>query len=161
MRGKILARSAEELAMRRIFLPLVAGLCLAFAPAPFPRPMKPGQSDLKALQGEWDRDRVTIGGILYSEKGRETSILIAQDRMKYAVAGKPTNEWVFTLNKDTKPPELDRKGVKGAALGFTYRGIYRLEGDTFTLCSRDNVRPMDFDTPGTGVYVEVFKRKKR
>src|SRR5262245_47137700 len=98
--------------MRRV-LPLLAVLSLAFAPVPPYRP-KPdsGKEDLKKLQGTWERVRVTIGGRVYSEVGNETTIVIADDRMNYSVAGKPTNEWVFTLDGKPKPPLFDRKGIK-------------------------------------------------
>src|SRR5205823_5143925 len=118
--------------MRRV-LPLIVLSSLAFAPAPLPRPRPgPSKSDLKKLQGEWHRVRVTIGGSLISEKGNETTIVIADDRMKYAVAGKPTNEWVFALEGKMSPTWFDRKGTKGHANGLTYLGIYRIEADTFT-----------------------------
>ena len=44
-------------------LPLLAVLCLAFAPAPFPRQRRPDASkgDLQAIQGKWDRVLLRIG----------------------------------------------------------------------------------------------------
>jgi uncharacterized protein (TIGR03067 family) len=146
--------------MRRA-LPLLTLLCLAFAPAPPYRP-KPDRSkeDLQKLQGAWRRVRITIDGEAHSEVGRETTILIAEDRMKYAVVGKPTNEWVFSLDGKARPPRLDRQGIKGAANGLTYLGVYRLAGDGFVLCSREGARPADFGGAGAGVYVEVYERVK-
>jgi uncharacterized protein (TIGR03067 family) len=143
--------------MRRI-LPLLAVLCLAFAPLPFPKPDR-SDADLKALQGEWHRALVTIDRVVHSEVGSETTIVIAGDRMKYSVAGRPTNEWEFTLDRKARPPRFDRKGLKGHAAGLTYLGIYRIDGDGFTLCSRDGHRPEGFDATGGSVFVEVYRRK--
>src|SRR5262249_41670908 len=99
-----------------------------------------------------------IAGQRHSEEGRETTVVFARDRMKYAVAGQPTNEWVVTL--DGKARHFDRKGVKGDARGLTYRGHYRLERGTLTLCSREEKRPDGLDSAGAGVYLEVFEKTK-
>jgi uncharacterized protein (TIGR03067 family) len=42
-----------------------------------------------------------------------------------------------------------------------YPGIYRLDGDTLTLCYHEKVRPRNFDELGPGARLEVWKRKKR
>jgi uncharacterized protein (TIGR03067 family) len=143
--------------MRRV-VPLLIVLSLGFAPAPVYRERR-NADDSKALQGAWHRARVTIDGVHHTETGRETTIEIVGDRMKYAVAGEPSNEWVFTL--DVKLGRLDRKGIKGHADGLAYLGIYRIEGGTFTLCSCDGKRPANFAETGQGVFVEVYKRIKR
>jgi uncharacterized protein (TIGR03067 family) len=145
--------------MCRVLL-VLAVLSLGLAPAPLPRPDK-SKEDLKRLQGEWHRVRVTVGGNFYLEKPHETTIVVAGDRMKYALAGRPTNEWAFTLDATRGPPRFDRKGVKGDANGLIFRGIYRLDGDTFILCSREGDRPVDFRGAAPSVYVEAFQRKKR
>jgi uncharacterized protein (TIGR03067 family) len=80
--------------------------------------------------------------------------------MKYAVSGKPTNEWEFTLAPKESPKQFDRKGTKGAALGLVYLGVYRIEKDTFVLCSCPGTRPADFGGIGPGVYVETYRRMK-
>src|SRR4051812_25061488 len=98
-----LAPSQGGRSMRRV-LPLLVLLLMGFAPVPPYRP-KPDTSkaDLKALQGEWHRVRVTVGGTVHTEVGKETTIVITDGRMSYAVAGKPTNEWDFTLNGRARP----------------------------------------------------------
>jgi uncharacterized protein (TIGR03067 family) len=146
----------------RWVMPLLAALSLALAPAPFPR-SKPdeGKAALNVLQGEWSRVRVTVGGVPHSEVGNETTIVITGDRMKYANAGKPSNEWTLRLDGKAAPARLDRKGVSEVVAGFDYLGIYRIEGDTFTLCSCYQRRPTEFGEAGRGVYLEVFERVKR
>jgi uncharacterized protein (TIGR03067 family) len=144
--------------MRR-FLPLAFLLAAGFAPMPFPRP-DPSKEDLKKLQGEWHRVRHTISGGLRSESTSGITILIAGDRMKYAVDGKPAYEWVCTLDRKTRPMRFDRKRPPGAASAVIFWGIYRLEGDTLTLCWHDGERPIDFSETRAGAYTEVFERKK-
>ena len=119
-----------------------------------------GKADLKALQGEWRRVRIVIAGEAQSEVGQETTVVFAGDRMKYSVAGKPSNEWAIKL-LDGKAKHFNRKGLKGAAQGLFYRGLYRLEGGTFTLCSREGKRPGELASREWGVYLEVFEKVKR
>lgn len=150
--------------MCRVMPLLAALLSLALAPAPFPRskPDEEGKAALKALQGEWSRVRVTVSGVPHSEVGNETTVTITGDRMKYTNAGKASNEWTLRLDgKATTPARLDRKGASAVVTGFDYLGIYRIEGDTFTLCSCYQERPTEFGGAGRGVYLEVFERVKR
>jgi uncharacterized protein (TIGR03067 family) len=146
--------------MFRLLMLLFAFASLAFAPLPFPKP-RPAATDLDALQGEWQRVRVTVNGTVYDESKAPTTIVIEGGRMKYAVSGKPTNEWEFTLAPKEGPKQFDRKGTRGAALRLVYLGVYRIEKDTFILCSCPGTRPTNFDGVGIGVYLETFTRKKK
>jgi hypothetical protein len=78
--------------------------------------------------------------------------------MHFAVGGRPTLEWAFTLDAGTKPRRLDRKEV--GPVGVVRLGVYRIDGSTFTLHSSDAARPGDFTGSGDRVVVEVFKRSK-
>src|SRR5262249_41480150 len=151
----------------RRFPPLaVVLLSLGFAPAPFPKPAKPGDTrdDLKKLQGVWTVVRRTVGGSPVKLLG-ETSIEIAGDRLKYVIDGKVRTEWRVRVDAAKKRKVLDRTKVGGARVGIVLRGIYRLEGETFPLCYRQAVaesqRPAGFDASQRGVWFAVAKRKKR
>jgi uncharacterized protein (TIGR03067 family) len=138
--------------MRRV-LPLLIVACLGFAPAPVYR----GRSaDLQAMQGA----RYTIGGSLIREAGSVPLMVISGNRLKYSVAGRPLNEWDFELDEGTKPKRFDRKRIDSKGKSITLPGIYRIDGDTLTISSRDPERPVDFDGAGQGIFLEVFKRGK-
>ena len=139
-------------------------LALAFAPAPFPKPGKPaaGQDDLKALQGTWSTVRRTSGGREVKSAG-EVTVVIAGSTLKYLVNGMVRTEWAITLDATKDPRVLDRTRIGGATKGVVLRGIYRLDGDTLTICYRQRVgeaeRPTSFAGSGIGVWVHVMKRQ--
>ena len=130
-------------------MPLLAVLCLAFAPAPFPKPAR-GKSDLERLKGSWFGD----GGLEARFDG---------DRLTYYRNGELVNVYRVTLNAAATPKAIDLKGIGGgAADGRSYLGIYRLEKDTLQMYSRgwSEVRPTTF-VPANGYHTSVLKRKKR
>src|SRR5262249_11328604 len=73
---------SKEGPMCRSLVLLFAVVSLAFAPLPFLKP-RPAETDLQALQGEWQRVRVTINGSAYDESRAPTTIVIDGARMKY------------------------------------------------------------------------------
>jgi uncharacterized protein (TIGR03067 family) len=144
---------------RRSFL-LAASLSLAFAPAPLPKP-DTGKDDLRKMQGEWVRVRYTLAGRAVGVDN--STITIANNHLRYG-STPGVDEWILTLEYRKKPQVFD---IRSLARGSrkVFRGIYRLEGDTLTVLSRDSPaeggRPTDFDASRPGVYAEVFHRKKR
>jgi len=60
-----------------------------------------------------------------------------------------------------KPKRVDFVRVDGQ---MRFRGVYRLEGDTFTYSLLMNVseaeRPLDFDLTRPNAWVGVYKRQK-
>lgn len=155
--------------MRKSALWLAVGLSLGFAPAPLPRP-ESKKHDLKKLQGTWVRVLCTQGGqqvpIPPTPPGFPLAlqVVISGDCMTYLHAGSVQSEWAITLMSPGKGPKVfDVKGVRATA--GQYRGVYRLEGDTLTLCSHpssaEKDRPTDLNDSRPGVVLEVFQRVKR
>jgi uncharacterized protein (TIGR03067 family) len=154
----------------RCFLPLLAVLCLAFAPVPFPKPAKPdpGKADLKKLQGTWAVSRRTINGADQTARSSDMTVVITGDRIRFVVGGDPRTEWTFTLDPTKQPRLLDRSKVwgKGAAnagkTGPSYRGIYRLDGDVLQFVHSTGAgaleRPTDFEGKRRGETLYVLKR---
>jgi uncharacterized protein (TIGR03067 family) len=139
---------------------LAAALSLAYAPAPFPKP-DPTKEEMKKLQGTWLKVRSVPAGL-----GENQGMLVfTAERMRYSVSGEMTGEYALTLNAKKKPKVFDFKGVGGLVVGGVYRGIYRLDGDTLTICyvtsRNESDRPTDFDTNKGGVILSVYKRQKR
>jgi uncharacterized protein (TIGR03067 family) len=142
--------------MRSLVLFLAATACLAFAPAPFPKPDRrdTGADDLTKLQGSWVR--VLHNG--QTQNGTDV-VVVRGDVWRYNT---PFDSWVMTLNPAKKPRHIDLVKVNDKTSFF--RGIYRLEGDTFTYSLRhygtEQQRPMDYDTSRSYSWVSVYKRRQ-
>ena len=85
----------------------------------------------------------------YVFKGNELTIFEGDKNV-----GKAT----FTLDPAKKPKTIDMTATEGPGKGKTMYGIYRIEGDTLTLCIGEE-RPTDFNGAGKAGLVE-FKRAK-
>jgi uncharacterized protein (TIGR03067 family) len=128
---------------RCLTLILIAALSLAFAPAPFG---KTGRKPTPAsgMEGEW------LG---------QSRLLITPTRLTYHPYETPV---AYVLRVDTKvnPRTYDIRSVGKSEQTWDYHGIWRIEGDTLTLCYNGSTggRPTSFDGPGKGTFTEVYKR---
>ncbi len=133
--------------MRRT-LPLLAALCLAFAPAPFPkqRRAEDGQRDLQAMQGVW------------AERFADSAtVTIIGDRMEYS----SEDGWKLTLHARTTPRRIEAIGIGPRLAGKTRSGIYRLDKGKITICWRRGAAgklawPVSLAPLQKDVWVEVF-----
>jgi uncharacterized protein (TIGR03067 family) len=69
----------------------------------------------------------------------------------------------YRLNPSKRPKEFDQRFTGGTIGPWIAKGIYKFDGDTFTLCYGDpNVaRPNEFTThPGDGRKMQVYRRVK-
>ena len=124
---------------------------------------KDAKQELDKLQGEWTLVSTEVGGKKRPDTENAVSKLTISE-----------NQWVVTYrdspstaratieidpSKDPKTIDLTFRGEKEPA-----RGIYKLEGDTLTVCYNATVggeRPKEFKTTQeTGVLV-VLKRAKK
>jgi uncharacterized protein (TIGR03067 family) len=143
--------------MRTLTLCLAAVLCLAFAPAPFPKSARTAsnEDDLTKLQGRWMR-------VLSNGDRDHVQVTITGNRMQFpGEAGR--DAWILKLDPTRKPRRIDFVHV-GDKNSF-FLGVYRLEGDTFTYsvrsrASEDN-RPLNLDLDKRGdAWVQVYKRQR-
>jgi hypothetical protein len=124
--------------MRRAVLLLVL-LSLAFAPAPLPKAGRPQAA--RGIEGEWEGDGCRV--------------LVTATRLVF-YAGTP-RAVEYELRHDATTYDLTNARN-------TFRGIYRIDGDTLTMCyNGDGTRPDRFHPPRTikGVYTEAYKRVRR
>src|SRR4051812_41349847 len=124
--------------MRRFALPLaLALLSLAFAPAPFPREDRRNRGG-PGMEGTWH-------GFQRLE--------VTQTRLTYW-AGNNNATYELRVDRTARPATYDVNEFGTGSRKFL--GIYKVEGDTLTICYREpeKGRPTTFDGGG---YLEVFK----
>jgi uncharacterized protein (TIGR03067 family) len=130
--------------MRRFVLVSVV-LTVAFAPAPLPRhDRRPKAENL--MLGLWSGNSV---------------IEVTPDRLTYHPGAAHRCEYVLRFDTSVSPWRYDITGVPGSSTaGRVYAGIYKVEGDTLTLCYNGGTsRPANFDRGGG--LTEVYKRSRR
>jgi uncharacterized protein (TIGR03067 family) len=106
-----------------------------------------GEQDGKPLAED------AIQGITMIIDGDKHTLIVRADKMVST----------HRLDPTTKPKSMDAKPTAGPYKDMTLLGIYRLDGDEFTLCfaAPGKERPKDFTTKaGTGTFVHVWKRQK-
>jgi uncharacterized protein (TIGR03067 family) len=121
------------------------------------------RKELKKMQGTWVMVSGEDGGERLPEgtvkNGRLT---IAGDRHTVHV-GEVTIVGTHKVDPGKEPKEIDTTDTEGPFKGKTTLGIYKLDGDQFTVCFAppDKDRPKEFTTKsGTGVLLHVWKRQK-
>jgi uncharacterized protein (TIGR03067 family) len=143
--------------MKRRVLMLVAACVLVAADAKEDAAAK----DKEKLQGTWKVESATRGGKeAPAERAQAMRLVIEGDQITVK-EGTMAEAAMFTLLPDQKPPAIDIKPNRPGEK--TVRGIYRLEGDTLTMCwSREGGRPTEFASKeGSGAILLVLKRQKK
>jgi uncharacterized protein (TIGR03067 family) len=143
---------------RRIGCLLLVGLLLGAD-----QPTDAAKKDLEKFQGEWkpekaQRDGVDAGGDLLNK----LLVKYSGETMVIDSGGARDDKATITLDPSKNPAAIDIKPVgegKDTALG-----IYKLDGDTLTLCwsRRGGERPTEFvSKAGTEQVLFILKRQKK
>lgn len=146
---------------RALALILFAAPALAVAQPP-PDAVK---AELAKLVGTWEGYAVEGAGERPDRGPFHLRITITETKMSAIDLGngnKDMGSGTFRLDPSQPLKELDATGVVfPMKKERTYRGIYRLDGDTLKWCvdNRQKDRPAEFRTTG-GNYLLVLKRKK-
>lgn len=124
------------------------------------------KKELKALQGKWKAVALEAGGKPLDKKDvPDFTFIVGADGKS---TGKmPQSEYNATISVNPKknPRTLDNAHESGAQKGKKQFGIYKLEGDKWTVCmtrpgAAESDRPRDFITKGTANVVFIFERVK-
>jgi uncharacterized protein (TIGR03067 family) len=124
------------------------------------------RKDLKALEGKWKAVAVEFAGNpLPKENIPDFSFVVA-------AGGKATGrtdqgEFQFTMTIDPKkaPKTIENSHESGPQKGKKQYGIYKLEGDKFTVCmsppgAAESDRPKEFSSKDSTGVLFVFERVK-
>jgi uncharacterized protein (TIGR03067 family) len=118
-------------------------------------------TDLDKLQGTWNvRSLETDGQKMPATAFNEARIVIEGNKFASLGMG-ATYEGAVQLDPASKPKAFDLLFTAGHAKGHRNLGIYKLAGDTWTICfaTRGNKRPEKFATaPGTDFALETLER---
>lgn len=142
---------------------VVAVMAAGWAPVPKARKAPTAGEELKKLQGKWQRHLCSSNGAPLGRPPRGWEVFEG-DRMSCVchdgVVSVVNVTWAVALRPSKAPRAIDFRSGRGVDIP----GIYKLEGDTLTICYSNNVRPRrvrpaDF-TPRKGVAILVYKRVK-
>jgi RNA polymerase sigma-70 factor (ECF subfamily) len=120
------------------------------------------KDELDGLQGQWV-------GVSREDRGKKMPDEIATQRKltiqgnRWIVKGRNGPEGDFAIQTDpSKNPKTIDVTLKADKGTFTFVGIYKLEGDTLTVCLRPapRGRPEQFETTKQGGNLEVWRRAK-
>jgi uncharacterized protein (TIGR03067 family) len=129
----------------------------------------PATTDKEALQGTWRLTSVEINKqVIPLEKLKEGdtvmvgTLAVKGDNYSFRM-GKTRLEFTFKVDASARPRAIDLTALDGPQKGQTYRGIYKVEGDTYTICRTvepGKERPSGFVTrPGSGLMLTVWARE--
>jgi uncharacterized protein (TIGR03067 family) len=139
---------------------LLLGLALTVAA---PGAKDPPKNDPSGLVGEWALESGFSGGMAEDHPPGVTWRFTADGKSVITVPdGRAGGGGTYTTDRKKDPPQVDiNDGTKGNGL----RGIYKVEGDTLTLCivrERAGDRPTRFESPaGAKAELLVLKRVKK
>ena len=123
----------------------------------------PSRKDLDKIQGRWDYVSVKRNGKEFTAdqlKGRYSEY--KGDKFTVSQDGKAVQTSTFKLDPAKTPGQIDLMN-DGPGEQPTVKGIYKIEGDTLTICwaipAAGKDRPTEFK-PAAGLNLQVFKKAK-
>ncbi|HEV3163008.1 MAG TPA: DUF5004 domain-containing protein [Isosphaeraceae bacterium] len=116
------------------------------------------KKDQEKLQGTWTMSKLERDGEDLLQQAGAVEVVFKDDTYK--------NDFVaakFKLDPSKTPKAIDVTYTEGNAVGQTFKGIYKLDGDTLTICRANDEkadRPTEFTSPaGSGKMLFVLKKK--
>jgi len=145
--------------------PVVAGVAIQSPGDPDEHVL--AKADLELMQGDWTRVSTEIQGKTTLYDDIPPRLIVRKDSFTFGTdqTGNRNDEKV-ELHPDQNPKasDLTPEGeAAGPLKGKTYPGIYKIEGDTLTLClsiKAGSKRPTKFATQDTYWVLDIYKRPK-
>jgi uncharacterized protein (TIGR03067 family) len=145
--------------MTRPIAPFICLILTAMQAAPADDP----PTSTKNLQGAWTCTSAVIDGRPLGEETVKTlKLTLTADRYKTERGDQVLFDSTYTIDASKDPKQIDMIGTEGDLKGKPAFGIYKLEGDTLTLCyvMPGQPRPAKFEsTPQSGIFLIVWKRQ--
>lgn len=124
------------------------------------------RKELKALQGTWKTVGLEAGGKPFPKEAViDFTFIIGADGKSIGKMGKVEYQANIRVEPTKDPKTIDNSHETGASKGKKQFGIYKLEGDRFTVCmtppgAAESDRPKNFDTKDTRNVLFIFERVK-
>lgn len=119
--------------------------------------------EFKATAGKWTVRKATISGKDFTAAFKGMELTLAADGGYKLVFNGETDTGTVTVDATKTPRQMDIVGKVGPNAGKTIRTIYKLDGDTMTVCYElgDGPRPTAFESKaGTKVFLAEYTRAK-
>jgi uncharacterized protein (TIGR03067 family) len=119
--------------------------------------------EFKALKSEWTVAKATLAGDDAFEFLKVLEFTIHDDGKYTAKHGEVRDEGVFTLDLSATPKSMVIKPTGGPSKDKVLTAIYKLDGDTLTICydMDGKVNPTKFESTAENKFLLVeYKRKK-
>jgi uncharacterized protein (TIGR03067 family) len=124
--------------------------------------------DLKQFQGTWTLDAVQINGVkvdveMMKKQGHDITLVVKDEKFTLKLK-RGDMEGTLKLDPTKKPKAYDAKATDPEGKTHESIGIYKIEGDTLTVCyvAAGKDRPTEFKADaGSEAVVQVFKRDKK
>lgn len=124
------------------------------------------RNELKTLQGIWKTVSMEAGGKSFSKQAvLDFTFVIGADGKSTGKTPQGEFAVLITVDPTKNPKTMVNLHESGDDKGKKQYGIYKLEGDKFTVCvtpagSAESDRPKDFTTNDTTNVIFVFERVK-
>ncbi len=132
------------------------------APVPKPKP----KEDKEMLQGTWHVVAAEAGGKHQANETSKDQIWVfTRDKLVIKYADKSSLEMTYEIDPKQKPKAIDLSPTDEREKGYTFKGIYELDGDRLKVYYSRNVapdaeRPARFDPEGEDRGIRSFVLKR-